>query len=60
MREMKDSGVKWVGEIPSSWKVYKVKQIANSNSEVLPENYDRGPLPAPDAQDGSRRSCAGR
>lgn len=40
MREMKDSGVKWVGEIPSSWKVYKVKQIANSNSEVLPENYD--------------------
>lgn len=25
MREMKDSGVKWVGEIPSSWKVYKVK-----------------------------------
>ena len=40
MREMKDSGVKWVGEIPSSWKVYKVKQIADSNNDVLPENYE--------------------
>lgn len=40
MREMKDSGVKWVGEIPFSWKVYKVKQIADSNNDVLPENYE--------------------
>lgn len=40
MREMKDSGVKWVGEIPSSWKAYKVKQIADSNNDVLPENYE--------------------
>lgn len=32
--------MKWVGEIPSSWKVYKVKQIADSNNDVLPENYE--------------------
>ena len=25
MREMKDSGIEWIGEIPSSWKVIKVK-----------------------------------
>ncbi len=25
MREMKDSGIEWIGEIPSSWKVSKVK-----------------------------------
>lgn len=27
MREMKDSGVEWIGEIPSSWKVYKNKYM---------------------------------
>lgn len=25
MREMKESGIEWIGEIPSSWKVSKVK-----------------------------------
>ena len=25
MREMKDSGVKWIGEIPVTWNVYRNK-----------------------------------
>lgn len=40
MREMKDSGLKWVGEIPTTWNVCKVKYVATSNTEVLPENFD--------------------
>lgn len=28
MREMKDSGVDWIGEIPRDWKVCKIKNIA--------------------------------
>lgn len=27
MREMKDSGVEWIGVIPSHWKVSKIKQV---------------------------------
>ncbi len=29
MREMKDSGVEWIGEIPEGWEVKKVKHVAN-------------------------------
>lgn len=25
MREMKDSGIEWIGEIPQNWKVRKIK-----------------------------------
>jgi len=35
--EMKDSGVEWIGEIPSHWEVNKLKYI----SEVLPSNVDK-------------------
>lgn len=28
MREMKDSGVEWIGKIPRDWKVCKIKNIA--------------------------------
>lgn len=28
MRDMKDSGVEWIGEIPGDWKVCKIKNIA--------------------------------
>ena len=27
MREMKDSGVEWIGEIPSDWKTARIKQL---------------------------------
>ncbi|MGF3196313.1 restriction endonuclease subunit S [Facklamia sp. P13055] len=29
-RKMKDSGVEWIGEIPSNWNLIKYKKIANS------------------------------
>ena len=28
MREMKDSGIEWIGEIPSRWKILRFKNIA--------------------------------
>ena len=28
MREMKDSGVAWIGEIPKDWKISKIKNIS--------------------------------
>ena len=30
MREMKDSGVAWIGEIPKDWKISKIKNISVS------------------------------
>lgn len=29
MREMKDSGIEWIGEIPKEWKVIKTKYVAD-------------------------------
>ena len=29
MREMKDSGIEWIGEIPSSWQILRVKDLFN-------------------------------
>ena len=28
-RQMKDSGVEWIGEIPKDWKIRKIKNIAD-------------------------------
>lgn len=33
MREMKDSGIEWIGEIPTDWETRKIKQLADSNIE---------------------------
>ena len=32
MREMKDSGIKWIGAIPNHWRVSKIKQIVRWKS----------------------------
>lgn len=32
MREMKDSGIEWVGAIPNHWRVSKIKQIVRWKS----------------------------
>ena len=29
MREMKDSGIEWIGDIPKSWMLPKLKYVAN-------------------------------
>lgn len=36
----KDSGLKWVGLIPDTWLVKKLKFITSTNDEVLSENTD--------------------
>lgn len=41
MREMKDSGIEWIGEIPGDWKIKKLKYIfSESNAgEVIDKSY---------------------
>lgn len=45
MREMKDSGIEWIGEIPKNWRTCRLKDYAHicngrDYSEVLDENGD--------------------
>ena len=44
MREMKDSGIGWVGQIPSTWSVIRGKYVFSNNKQVVGakvEQYDR-------------------
>ena len=52
MREMKDSGIEWIGAIPNHWKVSKIKQIVcwksvkgQSDLPVLSLYRDYGVIP---------------
>ena len=38
MTELKDSGIEWLGLIPSHWKICKLKFIVRTNIETLSEN----------------------
>ena len=38
MTELKDSGIEWLGLIPSHWKIIKLKFIVRTNIETLSEN----------------------
>jgi type I restriction enzyme S subunit len=42
--EMKDSGVEWIGEIPSNWNVKRLKYIAN-RAEIKVEASEENPIP---------------
>lgn len=33
MRKLKDSGIEWIGKIPTDWKTKKIKQLADPNIE---------------------------
>ena len=33
MRKMKDSGIEWIGEIPESWDICKLKYAAECRTE---------------------------
>ena len=33
MREMKDSGIEWIGEMPRNWEVSRIKYVCNNRSE---------------------------
>lgn len=37
MREMKDSGIEWIGEIPSTWNVYRNKNAFECSKELVGE-----------------------
>lgn len=41
MREMKDSGVEWIGEIPSAWDVARIKQISSKLTDGTHGTYER-------------------
>ena len=38
MREMKDSGIPWIGKIPKNWGICPLKYLCSYNNETLPEN----------------------
>lgn len=37
-RPMKDSGIEWIGDIPSDWEIVPINHLCSYNDEVLPEN----------------------
>ena len=39
-KEMKDSGIEWIGEIPIDWKIIPIKYLTSYNDEVLGESTD--------------------
>ena len=41
---MKDSGVEWIGNIPTHWEIKKTKYASFINQNTLPETYDRKSL----------------
>ena len=44
MREMKDSGISWVGEIPLQWNVYRNKDGFINTKTIVGENSKNTPL----------------
>lgn len=39
-RPMKDSGVEWIGEIPESWQLVRVKHCYSNHKDIAGENAD--------------------
>ena len=39
-RPMKNSGVEWLGDIPSDWEIIPIKHLCSYNDEVLQESTD--------------------
>lgn len=40
MREMKDSGIAWIGEIPSEWEIGRIKTIFSERTELSQEGTE--------------------
>ena len=34
----RDSGVEWIGQVPSKWEVKPIKIVATFNDDVLPDS----------------------
>ena len=65
MREMKDSGVEWIGEIPKGWKVQRLKAVLCERNElnnpvktdfILSLTNDRGVIPYTEKGDVGNKS----
>lgn len=39
-REMKDSGIEWIGKIPSDWEIYRNKQLFREINERCENGSD--------------------
>ena len=64
MRQMKDSGIEWIGEIPQNWKVRKIKYIfvqRNENNlpikttDILSLTAKQGVIPLSEKQGGGNK-----
>ena len=40
MREMKDSGVEWVGEIPAEWQLSQTRRLFRNEKRVVGDAVD--------------------
>ena len=40
-REMKDSGIAWIGEIPEGWKMCRIKDIFILRTGTTPKDYEK-------------------
>ena len=48
-REMKDSGVEWIGEIPTDWTIQRFARVAEVKSNLVsPDNYLEYPQISPE------------
>ena len=41
MREMKDSGIEWIGEIPKDWKLTQARRLFNNKKEIVGDDVDK-------------------
>ena len=55
MREMKDSGIDWVGAVPSSWEIKRVKNIAKLRNGSDPKT--EGTIPVYGSGSSSFKTC---
>ncbi len=65
MREMKDSGIEWIGEIPADWNIKRVKSVLCERNEsnnpirtdkILSLTNDRGVIPYEEKGDVGNKS----
>ena len=65
MREMKDSGIEWIGEIPADWNIKRVKAVLCERNEsnnpirtdkILSLTNDRGVIPYEEKGDVGNKS----
>lgn len=65
MREMKDSGIEWIGEIPKNWEIHRLKSVLCERKEtnkpvvtdfILSLTNDRGVIPYTDKGNHGNKS----